>query len=123
MSSGKTSLVPLIGLRSSFSEAALGVAPPPTRLSASWSTAALALPPPAPPVVAGGAGWNVVVITEVHVGRQVLCHHGVVLWFVGLVFRCCLVVWCCGAVLLGCGGFRCCDLIVPGGVRLSGCGG
>ena len=103
MSSGKTSLVPLTGLRSSFSEAAFGVAPPPTRLSASWSTAALALPPPA---VAGGASGNVVgVITEVNVGRRVLCHHGVVSWFVGSFFRCCLAVWCCGAVLLCCGGF------------------
>ena len=70
MSSGKTSLVPFTGFRSSFSEAALDAPPPPTRLSASWSTAALALPPP------DGAGGAVE--KQSNTGQHALCVE--VLW-------------------------------------------
>ena len=82
MSSGKTSLVPFTGLRSSFSEAALGAAPSPTRLSASWSTAALALPPP--PAAAGDGGY----ISQCGPIR------GVLSW-------CRLVPWCRGVSWFG----------------------
>lgn len=48
MSSGKTSLVPFGGLRSSVSAASSPLAVASALLSSSWRTAALALPPPLP---------------------------------------------------------------------------